>query len=214
MRIDVTKNSLGDRNIFGDLTIQKWARDALPIIVKYAKDHKIIRYGELQLAIKATTPRKMGNVCDFISTTLYQLEHNQLDHQWEKEHIPRLTNIVIKTNGKPGDWMCEQITGDRKIAPPWSQYEAKYVIPVFEYQHWDDILEPLLSVAIDKALENLEEARQTYDEISAKTRNVEKVWEIKRLQRSKLKAGNNLSKAEKEWWESIRAYCRFCWLNS
>lgn len=210
MRVDVTKNSPGDRNMFGDLTTQKWARDALPVIIEHAKAREIIRYKELQLAIKATTARKMGNVCAFISTTLYQLEHNHLEHQWEIGHIPRLTNIVIKTNGKPGDWMCEQITGSREVAPPWEQYKEKYVIPIFEYQRWDGVLEPLLSMSIDKSLENLDSARRAYYEITTKHWSAETPWEIKRLQRSTVKALNNLSEAERQWTEAIQTYCKFC----
>ena len=210
MRVDLTKNSPWKQNMFGDLTTQKWARDALPVIIERAKACEIIRYKELQLAIKATTARKMGDVCAFISVTLYQLEHNQLEHQWEIGHIPRLTNIVIKTNGKPGDWMCEQITGSREIAPPSEQYKEEYVIPVFEYQHWDDVLEPLLSMSIDKSLENLDSARQAYYEITTKHWAAETPSEIKRLQQRTIKDLKNLSKAERQWAESIQTYCKFC----
>jgi hypothetical protein len=196
--------------MFGDLITQKWARDALPVIIEHAKADKIIRYKELQLAINATTPRKMGNVCAFISTMLHHLEHNKLGHQWQKEHIPRLTNIVVRTNGKPGEWMCEQITGDRDVAPPGDQYKEKYVMPVFEYQRWDDVLEPLLSMSMDKALENLDVARRKYYEVLTGHWTAKTPSEIKTLQRNTSKALDNLSKAEREWVESIRAYCRCC----
>lgn len=95
----------------------------------------------------------MGKVCGYISTTLYELERNELKSapRWELGQIPRLTNIVVKTNGKPGAWVCEQITGDRENAPSSEHYKKKYVIPVFEYQHWDAVLERLLSIS-DKAL--------------------------------------------------------------
>ena len=214
MREDVTKNSPGRRNMFGDLITQKWARDALPVIIEHTKVDKVIRYKELQLAINATTPRKMGNVCAFISTMLHHLEHNKLGHQWQKGHIPRLTNIVVRTNGRPGEWMCEQITGDREVAPPWDQYKEKYVNPVFEYQRWDDVLEALLSVSIDKALKNLDETRRKYYEVSARHWISKTPLEIKRLQRDTNKFLDNLSKAERAWAESIQTYCRFCRPNA
>lgn len=106
--------------------------------------------------------------------------------------------------------MCEQITGSREIAPPWEQYKEKYVIPVFEYQHWDDVLEPLLSMSIDKSLENLDSARQAYYEITTKHWTAETPSEIRQLQQSTIKALKNLSKAERQWAESIQTYCKSC----
>ena len=152
MLVDVRYNTPGKYNMFGNLITQQWARDALPVIVEHAKVGKVIRYEELRSAIGATTNRKMGRVCAIISTTLYQLEHNELKQRWRKGHIPRLTNIVVKTNGKPGAWMCEQITGDRNIAPSPEEYKAEYVNPVFDYQHWDEVLETLTPESIDSSL--------------------------------------------------------------
>ena len=174
MTVDVTKNTPGAHNIFGDLITQKWARDALPIIIAHAKDKKIIRYEELRSAIGATTNRKMGNVCGFVSTTLFELEDNQLEYQWESGHIPRLTNIVVRTNGKPGEWMCEQITGDRSVAPLSDQYKEKYVEPVYDYKNWDTVLEVLLSESIEKAHENLHEKRGQYYEFCTSHWSVER----------------------------------------
>ena len=149
MRVDVRYNSRGRYNMFGDRTTQQWARDTLPVIVERAQVPEVIRYGELRSAIGATTDRKWGNVCNIISMTLYQLEHNEPQHQWRRGSIPRLANIVIRTNGKPGAWMCEQITGDRRIAPSRSVYETEYINPVFGYQHWDEVLEILTNTRIN-----------------------------------------------------------------
>ena len=129
--------------MFGDRTTQQWARDALPVIVERAQVPDVIRYEELRSAIGATTNRQWGNVCNIISTTLYQLEHNELQQQWRRGRIPRLANIVIRTNGKPGEWMCKQITGDRRIAPSWRVYKTEYIKPVFCYQNWDEVLTTL-----------------------------------------------------------------------
>ena len=97
--------------MFGNRITQKWARDALPVIVERAQVPDVIRYGELRSAIGATTDRKWGHVCNIISMTLYQLEHNEL-HQWRKGRIPRLANIVIRTNGKP--WRVDVRTNHRR----------------------------------------------------------------------------------------------------
>ena len=149
MPVDVRYNTRGKYNMFGDLITQQWARDALPVIIERAQVPDVIRYGELRDAIGATTDRKWGTVCNMISTTLSQLEHNELQQQWRRERIPRLANIVIRTNGKPGEWMCEQITGDRNIAPSSRVYKARYINPVFSYQHWDEVLDILTSERIN-----------------------------------------------------------------
>ena len=150
MPVDVRYNTRGRYNMFGDLTTQQWARDALPVIVERAQVPDVIRYEELRSAISATTNRQMGRVCNIISTTLYQLERNELEQRWREGNIPRLANIIIRTNGKPGKWMCEQITGDRNIAPSWRTYQTEYINPVFDYQHWDEVLETLTIESIDR----------------------------------------------------------------
>ena len=70
--------------MFGDRITQQWARDALPVFVERAQVPDVIRYGEVRSAIGATTDRKWGNVCNIISTILYQLEHNELQQQWRR----------------------------------------------------------------------------------------------------------------------------------
>ena len=208
MRVDVRDNTQGKYNMFGDLTTQQWARDALPVIVAHAKLGKVIRYEALRSAIGATTNRKMGMVCGIISTTLYQLEHNELEQRWQMGRIPRLTNIVIRTNGKPGEWMCEQITGDRKIAPSSEAYEAEYIEPVFGYQNWDEVLETLTRESIDRALTELDEAREAYSKISDRRNNAETPVKQHQLQKNVFKALNRLNEAEESWAELIELYCR------
>lgn len=208
MRVDVRYNTLGKYNMFGNLITQQWARDALPVIVAHAKLGKVIRYEALRSAIGATTNRKMGMVCDIISTTLYQLEHNQLEQPWQNGHIPRLSNIVIKTNGKPGEWVCEQITGDRKIAPSPETYKAEYIKPVFGYQNWDEVFKTLTIESIDRALTELDEAREAYSKISDRRNNAETLVKQHQLQKNVFKALNRLNEAEESWAESIELYCR------
>ena len=208
MRVDVRYNTPGKYNMFGNLITQQWARDALPVIVAYAKLGEVIRYEELRSAIGATTYRKMGMVCDIISTTLYQLEHNELEQPWQNGRIPRLTNIVIKTNGKPGEWVCEQITGDRNIAPSSEAYRAEYIEPVFGYQNWDEVFKTLTRESIDRALTELDEAREAYAKISDRRSNAETLVKQHQLQKNIFEALDRLNEAEESWAESIELYCR------
>ena len=212
MQKDVTKNTPGKYDMFGDLTTQKWAYDALPVLIGQAKTSEIIRYEELRDAISATTNRKMGFVCDIISTTLYRLEHNELQKHWQRGHIPRLTNIVIRTNGNPGEWMCLQITGDRKVVPSWEEYESKYVQPIFDYLHWDEVHEALASERIDKALAELDIAKDTYYRISDKRSNAKTHLEQYQLQKPLADKLKKLSNAEEAWQEAIESYAQ--WFHS
>ena len=41
------ENTHGKYNMFGDLTTQRWAQQALPILVQCAHEHKTINYKEM-----------------------------------------------------------------------------------------------------------------------------------------------------------------------
>ena len=133
-----------------------------------------------------------------------------MEQQWQKERIPRLGNIVIRMNGKPGEWMCEQITGDRKVAPPWEEYEAKYVNRVFEYAHWDAVLEALVSEA-DKAMETelveLERADQALKKIDGARGKEQTPIEEYQSRPSMIKASKRRDKAEKALAKARERYC-------
>ncbi len=135
------ENTPGNYNIFGNLTTEKWAREALPKLVPLAHEQKTINYKEMAESwcnVKAY--RLMGRVCGIISTTLYELERRS---DWQFGEIPRLPNIVTRTNGEPGRWICEMITGDRKIAPPREFYHKYHLLPTFEYPYWYEVLKAL-----------------------------------------------------------------------
>ena len=140
------ENTQGKYNMFGDLTTQRWAQQALPILVQCAHEHKTINYKEMAAWFDRKSYRLMGKVCGIISTTLYELERRP---DWKHGEIPRITNIVIRTNGKPGAWVCEKITGNGKTAPPWNEYHDQHLLPTFEYQHWNDVLEALNLTCLD-----------------------------------------------------------------
>ena len=112
MPVDVRYNSRGRYNMFGDRITQQWARDALPVIVERAKVCDVIRYGELRSAIGTTTDRKWGNVCNIISMTLYQLEHNELQQQWRRRRIPRLSKYSYQNEREP--WRVDVRTNHRR----------------------------------------------------------------------------------------------------
>ncbi len=136
------ENTPGKYNMFGDLKTQKWAREALPKLVPLAHKQKTITYKKMAESwFNRRCYMLMGTVCGIISTTLYELERRP---DWEFGEIPRITNIVIRKNQKPGAWINEKITGDRKTAPPLDEYYEHHLLPTYEYPHWNDVLEALV----------------------------------------------------------------------
>lgn len=150
------ENTQGKYNMFGDLKTQKWAKEALPKLVTLAHEQKTITYKEMtETWFHTNCYRNMGKVCANISATLYELEHSQ---EWKFGEIPRITTIVIRTNGKPGAWVCEKITGDRNIAPPEDEYYEHHLLPTYEYQHWNEVLEALELPLSDSVEQQLRES--------------------------------------------------------
>ena len=135
------ENIQGKYNMFGELKTQKWAREALPKLVPLAHEQKTITYQEMaETWFNTEGYQIMGRVCGIISTTLYELERRP---DWKFGEIPRITNIVIRKNEKPGAWINEKISGDRNIAPLKDEYYEYHLLPTYEYPHWNDVLEAL-----------------------------------------------------------------------
>ena len=121
------------RNMFGDLKTQSWARKAFPILVDRVQNRRTITFKELaEDHFGVRCYQIFGFVCGIISATLYELEE-----EWGKGHIPRITNIVIRTNGYPSGYVSKNLTGDRDTPPEVSQYIENQLKPIWEYQYWD-----------------------------------------------------------------------------
>ena len=121
------------RTMFGDLKTQSWARKAFPILVNRAQDDQTITFKELaedHFGVKGY--QIFGSVCGIISATLYELEE-----EWGKGHIPRITNIVVKSDGNASRYVSENLTGDKDTPPEVSEYIEIQLKPVWEYQHWN-----------------------------------------------------------------------------
>ena len=129
--------------MFGPKISQKRAQIILPMLVErvYAKD--TISFGELAkefniskfaLAIRPAVTRVTG--------TLYHLENKKLPEakfQWEHGKIPRITNLVIKSNGRPAGWICDQLG---KVPTP-QEYKVEVLARIYEYEKWDEVLKAL-----------------------------------------------------------------------
>ena len=134
-RLDI----VGGKNMFaGDTKTQVWARDALPILVQRAQEHRTINFSELtdELGLPGGYYNlKMNDVCRHIIKTLAELERQD---DWEGD-IPHITSIVLKTNGKCSPNMCKALTGDRKRQPSAQQLQTELDCS-FDYERWDAVL--------------------------------------------------------------------------
>ena len=118
----------------GDKLYQQRARTALPILVQCAKERKTITHKELGAAVGMTDLRSIGRVCGSVATTLTDLQVS-----WRGGDIPLITNLVIKTNGLPSQFVCKQFTGDPKKVPTQEEYDAVLEV-IYNYPNWDAIL--------------------------------------------------------------------------
>ena len=132
----------GGKNMFaGNTDTQRWARDALPILVERAQERRTITFSELtnELGLPVIGyARKMSDVCRHIIKTLAQLEKQD---DWEGE-IPHITSIVLKTNGKCSPNMCKALTGDYDRQPRRQQLQTELDCS-FCYEEWDAVLTAL-----------------------------------------------------------------------
>ena len=130
------KNKCFKRDIFGDKPTQKMAQKALPELVSKAQEPDIIRIRDLAEEIAPDLTRfnwSMKWAFQWIQTTLYKLERSD---EWNYGEIPGITAIVVIERGKPTNAMVE-----RNTPVSWDDYETNHILPVFEYPHWDKVMD-------------------------------------------------------------------------
>ena len=120
----------GKSGIFGDKKKHKRARAVLPILVLRAQEPNTITFRELGNAIGFRRYDLFGDILDCINTELY----------WINEEIPTLSTIVVTNERMPSNWMGKQMGKQLNMETTWENYEHYCVQPVFEYQHWDEVM--------------------------------------------------------------------------
>ena len=155
------KNVKYKRNMFGDLKTQYWAREAFPILVKRAQKRQIITFKELALDyFKIRGFQIFGSVCGIISTTLAELEE-----EWGKGHIPRITNLVVRSDGNASGYVSNALTGDRNTPPEVKAYRENQLEPIWKYQDWNSVKKALeLKGKVHDAEIELAKARKAYSQ--------------------------------------------------
>ena len=135
------QNRRGKHDIFGNLITQKRGLLALPILVLRAQEHRTITFQELGNAIGVSNHWRMGGILGCINTTHYDLERRA---DWEYGDIPCITTIVITKAGQPSDWMRRQLGPDADTPISWEDYNIHHIEPVFEYLHWDKVMDSII----------------------------------------------------------------------
>ena len=138
------------RDIFSDeKPTQQIARDVLPILIlqaqkaQEAQDCNIITITMRELAKEVIPDKPKFNFTlkwafTWIHNTLYKLERQD---DWNYGEIPGITAIVLDKPKKPTKWMAEHTSVDPSTPLPWKEYKTIHIKPVFQYSHWDKVVE-------------------------------------------------------------------------
>ena len=135
------KNKCFKRNIFGNLPTQRMARKALPILVSQAQEPDIIIIRDLAEEIAPDLTRfnwAMKWAFQWIQTTLYELEKQD---NWVYREIPGITAIVVVERGTLTNAMINRTRINPHTPLSWEDYKRDHICPVFEYPHWDQVMD-------------------------------------------------------------------------
>ena len=133
-------------DMFGEKLYQQRAREVLPILIESAKKGETITYGKIAEILELGTfgAVQIGPyVLASISTTLCKWE------QRFDEKLPRLTNIVIRSDGEPGAWVWDRFKEVLGKNPTWEDYERELLAPIFNYDGWDYVLKKIEEMISD-----------------------------------------------------------------
>ena len=133
------KNKRFKRNISSDT--QQMTEKALQVFISSAQkgDPVIIRDLAKEIAPDLIQFNfTMRHVLAWIHTRLYELERSE---DWDYGEIPGITAIVLDKPEKPTNWMDKETRVDPNRPLPWKAYKTEHLLPVFEYPHWDKVMD-------------------------------------------------------------------------
>lgn len=134
-------NSPSDWTMFGDRISQVRAREMFPMLVAHAKERKSMSYGELAAHFNLAWAMPIMSAVICTTDTLYRLERNQLPQAqfaWNHGKIPRIANMVTKSNGAPAGFVTEQLP----LQKPPVDFDT-LLKAIWDYDKWDEVLKAL-----------------------------------------------------------------------
>lgn len=127
----------GKSDIFEDMKMHRRSRAVLPILILRAREGRIIAFKELGDTINFSVYPRLGDILDCINNTIYEID----------SCIPTLSAIVVRENNgenTPSNWMANKMREQLNIDPTWDNYYRKLIQRVFDYPHWDKILDQII----------------------------------------------------------------------
>ena len=119
----------------GDKPYHKYARAALPLLVRQAKARKPITYGSLAKELGMPNARNLDYPLGSIGTSL-----QRLGEEW-KQPIPQIQTLVVKKNtGLPGSGIRGFLDGSKTDFAGRVKDEQS---EVYAYRRWNDVLRAL-----------------------------------------------------------------------
>ena len=121
----------------GDKPYQKWARSALPLLVRQAKARRTITYQDLAKELGMPNPRNLNFPLGSIGTSL-----QGLGEEWDQP-IPKIQALVInKSTNAPGPGIDEFLDGFAALSPEQQLEQIRSTQrEVYDYRRWDDVLD-------------------------------------------------------------------------
>ena len=132
-------NSPSDWTMFGELKSQERAREMFPMLVARASERKTMSFGELAKHFNLAWAMPIKHVVVCTTGTLYKLERNQLpNHPWKHGMIPRIANMVTKSNGAPAGFVAMQLP----LQEPPVDFDT-LLKKIWDYDKWDEVQKAL-----------------------------------------------------------------------
>ena len=135
------KNKRFKRNMFGSRDTQRMAQETLPILISASQKCDPVIMRNLAKEVAPHLPRfnfSMRWTLAWIQTTLWELERSE---DWNYGEIPGITAIVLISDEKPTNRMDQETRVDPNRPLPWIKYKTEHIQPVFDYPHWDKVME-------------------------------------------------------------------------
>jgi O6-methylguanine-DNA--protein-cysteine methyltransferase len=126
-----------DSLLNGQMDTQKWARKALPILVRQAQKRKTITYGELAKKINSTTPR-LGRTLGCIDFAI-----EELSKDWQRK-IPHINALVVNNRGISGSGLPPYDELDDDTLDGKKRFMEKIHDDIFDYPDWIRVQNELL----------------------------------------------------------------------
>ncbi len=130
------------KDLWGEKTYQRRAREALPLLVRQAEAGEKIYYSDLATEMGMTNPRTLNYPLGCVGDALVSLSE-----RWEEEVPPIQCLVVNKRDGLPGEgigWFIPRVEEFRMLPRARQRRLLEEALAgVFAYPRWREVLREL-----------------------------------------------------------------------